>query len=62
MLIPLIAGLSVVMVIDLPVASIVLRAFSRGVGTFLTNCTGPNLLSSLRLPSTLGTPVVALGS
>ncbi len=47
--IPLSAVLSVVVVIVLPVASIVLRAFSRGVGTFLPNGTDPNLLSSLRL-------------
>jgi len=46
----LIAGLSVVVVIVLLVASSVLRAFSKGVGAFLPNCTDPNRLSSLRLP------------
>jgi ABC-type sulfate transport system permease subunit len=49
MRIPWIADHSVVMVIVLPVASIVLRACSRGAGTFLPNGTDPNLLSSLRL-------------
>jgi hypothetical protein len=37
----LIAGLSVVVVIVLLVASSVLRAFSKGVGAFLPNCTAP---------------------
>jgi ABC-type sulfate transport system permease subunit len=46
----LIAGLSVVVVIVLLVASSVLGAFSKGVGAFLPNCADPNRLSSLRLP------------
>ncbi|MCP9820971.1 hypothetical protein KBZ18_15940 [Synechococcus sp. Cruz-9H2] len=46
----MIAGLSVVVVNDLLVATSLLRVFSKGVDAFLPNCTDPTRLSSLRLP------------